>query len=646
MPEKRYDRVRLAPQAQRARAAPAPTSVSKRAPLARNTTLQALVQRAAQVMMRRKARLDAFAAPPAVEQQLGSSRGNGQPLPSPARERMESAFGASFEGVTLHTDGDADQLTRQVDAVAFTHGRDIYFSSGSFAPDSTGGQKLLAHELTHVVQQRSGRKVTVGAAHDPAESEADQVAEAVVQRLQRHAAQQSLDSDTVARQEMPEEEEAQAVRRQEMPEEEELAQTVRRQAEADEEEELAQPIRRQEEEEELALPIRRQEEEEEEQAQALRRAPSSAAAPVTSAAAPASETEAAPEPAPAAQESVEQSLFQQGVAAYREGDRGRALELFQQVTASPDASESERASALWNVGRIYQEQGNNAAALAMYHVYLAQPSIPDERREVAQRIVDEMEREQAASGSATDVESAGGAQPTAAAPAATEAAAAATPERTPSDPRARADALYQQAVQAYRAGELRQALELWQQVLDIDQAPESSRANTIWNIGRVYQDMGNDGAALTMYRTFLAQPSISDERREVAQRIVEDMEREQATSGAPSESAAPAGAKAAGGREVLPSDPEQRVQALRGLATQAYQSGDYATALEHFQQLMRTAGLEGRAYAETLYNMAQCYRRLGNNGAAIDMYRGFLAQPDATAAERERAQRLIAMCQH
>lgn len=120
---------------------------------------------------------------------------------------MESAFGASFDDVTIHTGGEADALTRQVDAVAFTHGSDIYFSDGAYAPETSHGQRLLAHELTHVVQQHSARKVTVGAAYDPAESEADAVADAVVQRLQAAEPATPVAPATVARQAQPEEDE-------------------------------------------------------------------------------------------------------------------------------------------------------------------------------------------------------------------------------------------------------------------------------------------------------------------------------------------------------------------------------------------------------------------------------------------------------
>ena len=103
-------------------------------------------------------------------------------------------MGADFGGVKVHTDSAAARLSRNVQATAFTHGSDIYFSQGSYQPDTAQGQHLLAHELTHVVQQQQGRDKggvsasgapTVGRADDPLEAEAEKVAEGVVGALRR-----------------------------------------------------------------------------------------------------------------------------------------------------------------------------------------------------------------------------------------------------------------------------------------------------------------------------------------------------------------------------------------------------------------------------------------------------------------------------
>ncbi|MDD4142707.1 MAG: DUF4157 domain-containing protein, partial [Bacteroidales bacterium] len=88
-----------------------------------------------------------------METQLNVSRGGGHSLPDAFRSKMENSFGADFTGVRIHTDAPAAQMSRDIQAKAFTHGNDIYFNSGQYQPDNSDGRLLLAHELTHVVQQ-------------------------------------------------------------------------------------------------------------------------------------------------------------------------------------------------------------------------------------------------------------------------------------------------------------------------------------------------------------------------------------------------------------------------------------------------------------------------------------------------------------
>jgi len=90
---------------------------------------------------------------PSVESSLRSSKGGGSPLPEGTRTKMESSFGADFSGVRVHTGSTAAQMSEQLNAQAFTHGNDIYFNTGKYDVSSRGGQHLLAHELTHTVQQ-------------------------------------------------------------------------------------------------------------------------------------------------------------------------------------------------------------------------------------------------------------------------------------------------------------------------------------------------------------------------------------------------------------------------------------------------------------------------------------------------------------
>lgn len=84
---------------------------------------------------------------------IRNSTGGGSPLAGRVRGQMEQSFGADFSRVRVHADNRADDLNRRIQAKAFTTGSDIFFSKGAYNPTSRRGQELLAHELTHVVQQ-------------------------------------------------------------------------------------------------------------------------------------------------------------------------------------------------------------------------------------------------------------------------------------------------------------------------------------------------------------------------------------------------------------------------------------------------------------------------------------------------------------
>lgn len=95
----------------------------------------------------------AQAAPPSVQNVLGSP---GRPLDSSTREFMESRFGHDFGMVRVHADAQAAESAREVNALAYTVGRDVVFGAGQYAPQGQAGRALLAHELTHVLQQHGG----------------------------------------------------------------------------------------------------------------------------------------------------------------------------------------------------------------------------------------------------------------------------------------------------------------------------------------------------------------------------------------------------------------------------------------------------------------------------------------------------------
>ena len=90
-----------------------------------------------------------------VEAEIERSRGTGSPLPPTVRRFMEPRFRADFGGVRIHTNDRAATLSRQLGARAFTVGNQIFFGRGQYQPETSDGQELLAHELTHTIQQGS-----------------------------------------------------------------------------------------------------------------------------------------------------------------------------------------------------------------------------------------------------------------------------------------------------------------------------------------------------------------------------------------------------------------------------------------------------------------------------------------------------------
>src|SRR5262249_157752 len=128
-------------------------------------------------------------ATPDVERAIDQQRGGGRPLDMGVRRQMESALRADFSGVRVHTDNQANVLNNELSAKAFTTGQDIFFRPHAYNPASSIGRELLAHELTHVVQQNGtaiSRKLSVSDPGDPHEIEAEHTARAIIQ--QEHSA--------------------------------------------------------------------------------------------------------------------------------------------------------------------------------------------------------------------------------------------------------------------------------------------------------------------------------------------------------------------------------------------------------------------------------------------------------------------------
>jgi len=115
---------------------------------------------------------------PDVASTIAATNGSGHTLDRSSRERLEPHIG-HLGDVRVHTDPTADALARSVSARAFTTGTDVYFAAGEYRPGTRDGDSLLAHELTHVTQQRgapSSGPLTVSEPGDAMETEADTVA--------------------------------------------------------------------------------------------------------------------------------------------------------------------------------------------------------------------------------------------------------------------------------------------------------------------------------------------------------------------------------------------------------------------------------------------------------------------------------------
>lgn len=124
--------------------------------------------------------LEGGAVHPGVEAAISSSRGSGASLDRGVQEKFAPQLGDSLSDVKIHADSTADALARSVSARAFATGSDVYFAQGEYKPGTQDGDKLLAHELTHVVQQRgapTSGPMTVSQPGDAMESQADAVAD-------------------------------------------------------------------------------------------------------------------------------------------------------------------------------------------------------------------------------------------------------------------------------------------------------------------------------------------------------------------------------------------------------------------------------------------------------------------------------------
>jgi hypothetical protein len=183
---------------------------------------------------------------------IRAAQGGGQALAGAIQARLGEAMGADLGGVRVHDSPEADTLNRQLGAKAFTSGRDIFFREGAYDPNSTDGQRLIAHEAAHVVQQSAGSvggasRMAVNPPGDVYEQQADAAAHAIVDGQVTAPVQRQEDEEELAQaQPMPEKEE-EPVQAQEIPEDElqmqrdEEEEEVQMQSDEEKEEEELQP---------------------------------------------------------------------------------------------------------------------------------------------------------------------------------------------------------------------------------------------------------------------------------------------------------------------------------------------------------------------------------------------------------------------
>jgi len=137
-------------------------------------------------------------AGPDIAAALARRRGRGARLPDQIARSMGEAMGADLSDVRVHTGTEAAMLARSVQATAFTHGADIYFGERSYSPGTAAGQRLLAHELAHTHQSGGSAHVggpVIGRAADPAEADADRVADGVLRAMRRQTLRRRIQTD-------------------------------------------------------------------------------------------------------------------------------------------------------------------------------------------------------------------------------------------------------------------------------------------------------------------------------------------------------------------------------------------------------------------------------------------------------------------
>lgn len=155
-PGDKYEREadRIAAQVMRQEELPNPTKSPPTLTLQRKcTACEAETEEEEETLMRKVDSSGGVDVLPAMSSNLNATKGKGAPLSNSTRGFMEKAFGTDFSEVRVHTGGKAVEMSRRIGAKAFTTGSDLYFNQGQYRPATRDGKQLLAHELTHTLQQ-------------------------------------------------------------------------------------------------------------------------------------------------------------------------------------------------------------------------------------------------------------------------------------------------------------------------------------------------------------------------------------------------------------------------------------------------------------------------------------------------------------
>ncbi|WP_295721202.1 DUF4157 domain-containing protein [Mucilaginibacter sp.] len=134
--------------------------------------------------------------------QINSSKNSGSPMPERTQSFMESRFGYDFSDVRIHTGNDAANMSRDLNAKAFTVGNNIYFNHGNFSPDTSEGKQLLAHELTHTLQQGGSSVKKKQVQGSVSESLRTNQTESFIQRKSNHAETAQLETSSASQTEI------------------------------------------------------------------------------------------------------------------------------------------------------------------------------------------------------------------------------------------------------------------------------------------------------------------------------------------------------------------------------------------------------------------------------------------------------------